>query len=483
MRILEEFGVKPRSGEVGIEIEMEGRNLPQSCDGWIVTTDGSLRGEGLEYVFASPKKRKNVAEMLSTLQARFTNSGATLNPSDRCGVHVHLNCQKLTTEEVIKIIVLYLIFEELLVKWCGEDREGNMFCLRSSDAEAIIDALIQAKASGSLREAQRDSYRYASINLSSLSKFGSIEFRAMRTRADLTSVQTWTEMLLAIYDKALEYDNPRTIIENISMQGPSCFLADILGDKAEILACKNMDQIIMAGVRRVQDIVYADVIKAHREKLYEKLSKEKKISKTTASDASGALAGFTQQLHRVNANIIDAPVTPPTEELEHMARIRTQTEDRMPRSDDYATLAQFYTALERWANRNGRFKNIDTTIPAEHRGNRAIIECNNKLAALNTKWFKFEITAADYNRRWDEVTNRLFSQIHELSTPRTALTIEVPEQFRDDERIRNWLLDWSNHTDSYMNRDITQRTYERWYEDYNIAIRDRVRTLRLRNGG
>lgn len=37
------MGVSPTKGDVGIEIEVEGRNLPRAADGWRMEHDDSLR--------------------------------------------------------------------------------------------------------------------------------------------------------------------------------------------------------------------------------------------------------------------------------------------------------------------------------------------------------------------------------------------------------------------------------------------------------
>ena len=78
--------------EVGIEIEMEGRNLqpqfPQGCK-WTIVGEGSLRGEAVEYVLKSPEMRKNVKTRLTELQELLHDS--TLRPTERASVHIHIS--------------------------------------------------------------------------------------------------------------------------------------------------------------------------------------------------------------------------------------------------------------------------------------------------------------------------------------------------------------------------------------------------------
>lgn len=247
--------------EVGIEIEMEGEHLNIRAAGWDTKDDGSLRGDAYqqraEYVINPPVKRKHVQDQLNVLADALKNAGSELHPSDRCGVHIHINCQKLTEQQVINYLTLYFILEDLLVHYCGEDRVGNLFCLRSSDAEDVLLAIVEAAKIGTLRNIQNDNFRYASVNVTSLYKYGSLEFRAMRSPVDFSVIKEWVDILLAIKDKSLEYGTPRDIVESFSALGANQFTQQVLGDLAKRLPMENADRLIIAGVRRAQDIAYS----------------------------------------------------------------------------------------------------------------------------------------------------------------------------------------------------------------------------------
>ncbi|MHA2066534.1 MAG: amidoligase family protein, partial [Candidatus Thorarchaeota archaeon] len=193
---------------------------------------------------------------LLLLEEFLQQYGAEINESQRAGVHVHVNVQPFTFKKTLTYAILYLILEELLVKWCGEDREGNLFCLRASDAEILIHGLTKSVARNSFRTVQDQRYRYASLNMTSLSKYGSLEFRAMRSTADFGAIRTWVEMLLKIKDQSLMFNEPRHIIEAASEDGGQLFVNTIMGEYAELLQCPNMDDIVMDGIRRVQHLVF-----------------------------------------------------------------------------------------------------------------------------------------------------------------------------------------------------------------------------------
>ena len=243
--------------DIGIEIEMEGQHLPIGIPKfWQAAHDGSLRGESIEYILRAPIHRSKTSSRLLYLKKYLKDNGAILAPSDRCGVHIHVNCQELTENQVLNFAILYLIFEAILVKWCGEDREGNLFCLRASDAEYIIQGLIQCRQNSSLRHMQNNRFRYASINMAAIKKFGSVEFRAMGTPKNLSSIQLWIEMLLKIKKASLGYREPHEIVEDLSLIGGIEYVKRVFGPLYKHLICPDLHQLCIEGVQRVQPIAY-----------------------------------------------------------------------------------------------------------------------------------------------------------------------------------------------------------------------------------
>lgn len=272
--VLEHFGVTPRDGEVGLEIEMESDNVryPDIDDGklikvWKAMEDPSLRGMALEYVLLNPSPRDEVANHLRMLEEFFCRWKIVLRDTDRCGVHVHINCQQLTFKQTINFITLYLIFEDLLVKWCGEDREGNLFCLRAKDAEYIITFLQKLVLRDGFFRIDEQQLRYSSINIAALAKYGSIEFRAMATPNDLSLINTWVEMLLAVKDASLNYNETYEMVEGLSASNSTeAFIRMVFNKHADQLLCKQQDKLLMEGVRRVQDLAYLPKIMKARNK-------------------------------------------------------------------------------------------------------------------------------------------------------------------------------------------------------------------------
>jgi hypothetical protein len=247
--------------DVGVEIEMEGTNLPRDLDhlGWDTKNDGSLRGESAEYVLAVPMKLVDAKTAVTDIYSKFANRNnrCRINPSDRCGVHIHINCQRDTIEQVMKFATLYLLLENLLVRWCGDDREGNLFCLRTCDAEALITVLLHDKRIGRLRGVLSDRYRYASINFTSLQKFGSVEFRALNTPDNAQRIIDWMDMLMRIKQYALNTESSSDLVMQCSARGVKNYVSEIFGEElTRKLICPDMEELVMDGVRSIQALAF-----------------------------------------------------------------------------------------------------------------------------------------------------------------------------------------------------------------------------------
>lgn len=254
------FERDPVKGEIGLEVEVEGKNLPKALSSyWAVHADGSLRGENAEYVLTEPIKRENVLPYLKYLASKLKDS--TVFDSVRTSVHVHVNMQNRTILQIYCILLVYFILEDIIVSLAGEDRVGNLFCLRLKDADYLLAVLEKA--------ARQDSYtaffdegriRYAAVNVCALWKFNSLEFRALKGTTDPKTIHDWVSLLLELIDNTLEnYRVPQDIIRDFSAIGPSRFIQKIFPTYHQRLleVHPQIDRVLWDGLRLVQGIAFA----------------------------------------------------------------------------------------------------------------------------------------------------------------------------------------------------------------------------------
>lgn len=246
-------------GEVGIEVEVEGLNLPK--DGtklWHVERDGSLAGrDNAEYVLSKPIKFNKTGVALSELVTYLEGEGAKLSPSVRCGVHVHINVQNLTTTQVANLTTIYLVVEDLLLNVCGEGRQSNLFCLKGCEAEFMINQAANFFRTGETGYLDNN-IRYSGINLAAIPKYGSVEFRAMRTPKDLNALMPWVSTLYNICQVAKEYDNPTDIIKGYSDFNPVEFLKRVCPEYCDqLMLITDWELCLKKGMRSAQDLAFS----------------------------------------------------------------------------------------------------------------------------------------------------------------------------------------------------------------------------------
>lgn len=272
---------KPVAGDFGVEIEVEGNNLPHvEGGGWKCERDGSLRGESMEYIFAKPVAHDKVKGMIEYLSEAFKENGSKLDFSFRTSVHVHMNVQELTANQVLNVIYTYLLLEEPLVNYVGKERKGNRFCLRLQDAEGLLDSLNNMFLYGDeyLTNVPHDSARYASINVEAMQKYGSIEFRAMRGNCDAEFISNWTAALYNIRAFATEMAEPFAVYQLYQELGAQKFFTKVLGKAGEVIKYPRMQKDIERSFSLSLDLPFTYkqgiVIREEREKMAKAMAEE-----------------------------------------------------------------------------------------------------------------------------------------------------------------------------------------------------------------
>jgi len=232
----------------GIEIEMEGSSLPREVLGFETKKDGSLRGESYEYVFNHPKSLENSVKLLNNMETRLLECQSIVNYSFRTSTHVHMNVSDMETNHILNIIYLYLLLEDVFVKYAGRSREGNRFCLRLKDAEGFLDALLyHFKYEDNLFELRQENLKYASVNIAALRQYGSLEFRALAGTHSVEKIKPWLEALQNLRTFASEFENPLEIYNKYVENSNNLFglVQKIFEKNLPLFEYKNMHQDVL----------------------------------------------------------------------------------------------------------------------------------------------------------------------------------------------------------------------------------------------
>lgn len=209
-------GIPERTGDVGVELEIEGLHLPTELTGWLVKHEGSLRGKGgrvisegenqidtpHEYVCSRPVGLGLLEKKLQHLHRALTKPPTEVSLTDRASTHIHVNMTNNTLRQVLGYIVIYLIVEPVLLRLCGPKRNGNLFCLPSYEtgdmqkqAETIVWSITDT---GVRRYWPSRRGKYAAMNLDTLTNLGSIELRCFPNSIDPEIIHRWATWVVNI---------------------------------------------------------------------------------------------------------------------------------------------------------------------------------------------------------------------------------------------------------------------------------------------
>lgn len=266
-KVCEVFNTPPQQGLLGVEIEMEAVN---SCPvpfprkdlpfPWKGEDDNSLRGNSVEYVMKVPQDAPKAFKSVTAIYDLLKMQDIEVRDSFRAGVHVHVNCQDMTMQELFGLILLYTSFEEVLTKWCGENRVGNLFCLRSRDAEYFAKMVGESFQKGDFDTLYDNYYRYSSLNLCSLPKYGSAEFRALGTPTKPDRIIKWASALVELKNRSKHVANPMDVFEEFSMLGAEKWAENILGEtfcqEVKEANGEDFEHALWRGMRQAQDIFF-----------------------------------------------------------------------------------------------------------------------------------------------------------------------------------------------------------------------------------
>lgn len=202
---------------VGMEFEFERVREPIAVRGWSYTPDGSLRNNGLEYVLRVPdRSRERLVTHITNLLAvaNDMNYAATV----RTGIHVHVNAQEWTSEQLRSILIAYCLAEPALYAYCGEYRDQNPYCIpcyaSSRDIVATFEALNAADKQALIQAQQILNHvnKYSGLYTGPLVRHGSIEFRQLLTTLDVERAIEWVDIIQAVCAYGLQRDLARALL-------------------------------------------------------------------------------------------------------------------------------------------------------------------------------------------------------------------------------------------------------------------------------
>ena len=230
--------VKGGESVVGFEFENETKAPDPFPDllHWKYHEEGSLKHCGFELVSSSSLNEKNVEERVVSLFKQLKEAvKSPFTNSLRTSTHIHFDFRGKNFLRTTAFCLAYWMLEPFIQYYCGLHRQYNHFCLRYQDAKNpkySLLAFFKGKTNPLFQHSVfSDNYRYSSLNLQALAKFGSIESRLMRGVDNAEDALIWYNTLKRIKDFTDTFNTPlklRTFF--VVSSSPTAFAKEILGE-------------------------------------------------------------------------------------------------------------------------------------------------------------------------------------------------------------------------------------------------------------
>lgn len=253
---------------VGIEIETEStsRSLGDGLESWQVVSEGSV--DGYELVLKEPMCGDKLYLALHELLGLSRSLDPVRTFTERTSNHIHIDVSDMTYVQFINFLTLSVMFEQVLYKYVAPHRSNNHFCWSFLDCQSLVDRVKQVNntaRNGSPRDVMNafehhfsaGSTKYSGINLSSVSRYGSLEFRMHEGTMDVNAIIRWINILLTMKEYAMDAGRtPENILVTKQEVGIDSIFTAVLGDYRGILTYPGVERDILEGIRSAQDFVY-----------------------------------------------------------------------------------------------------------------------------------------------------------------------------------------------------------------------------------
>lgn len=256
----------------GIEIEVEGlpdiESVPQK---WEVTSDGSLRNHGREFITRNGFSGKDLERALNSIDRYFQDNVPSL--SERCSTHIHVDVTDMTCKQVINFLCLGVMMEHVLFSLFGNTRTANAFCLATDCGTTNFDNIVSCL--GRFEDIPHTAWsKYAAIGLKRIRDLGTVEFRMFKTVLTKDDYVRILNVLFAMKASAMEMDSPQQLVDAKLTQGMSGVFGLYF---PEITYSDEYEPLLDRGAETLNDIITAaEVVRisSERAKKYSTIIKQ-----------------------------------------------------------------------------------------------------------------------------------------------------------------------------------------------------------------
>ena len=163
---------------------------------WKVVDDATAGAELVSPILTNENVFDHITKICQSL-----NRMQSTDVSRSCGLHIHLKWDGMTIEHIKKIVSRYHLYQNDfdLIMPLSRRENRNTYCLALTDADVRRVKNFRGNRLYQMKNLLRNgsySTRYKKINLESLAKYGTLEFRQHSGTIDHTKILNWVCFLV-----------------------------------------------------------------------------------------------------------------------------------------------------------------------------------------------------------------------------------------------------------------------------------------------
>jgi hypothetical protein len=159
----------------GVEIEVEDAAGAEELPGWTLTHDGSLRNNGMEYIF-SKGYNYSTSHKLLTQWAEYA-ARTKFKHNYRTSLHIHANVADLNMNQLLGLFCTYYVLEPMFF---DDGRWESPYCIPITEASCYLTSAISCLTHNDgdyLGNLGIMDYKYMALGTCRLMDLGTFEFR------------------------------------------------------------------------------------------------------------------------------------------------------------------------------------------------------------------------------------------------------------------------------------------------------------------
>lgn len=229
----------------GMEVEVERGRTDVRVGGWSITGDGSLRDNGVEFIFDGPAPYVDSVSRVKALCALLNADERYFHHSVRTSIHIHANMMDFELAHLTRLATLYKILEPAAFAKYGEGRDSTPYCVPFVDSDEYQTDLFTCSNWDRMTRLGGRNSKYSAFSLCRMMDLGTVEFRMFNGTNDEETILEYLGFVHSMMQSAV---STASVIQEAATIA-EVYELELDMDQAQLSAAESLLMIMRGGQR------------------------------------------------------------------------------------------------------------------------------------------------------------------------------------------------------------------------------------------